>query len=88
MRRAIPILMGAMLSATLGGCAWEGSFGFLEKRPPPPPTPGGGHLVVVDGRIVEEPPTPIETVIEGMEQAQRVRSLTQQLNSNRRVQPK
>jgi hypothetical protein len=68
-----------LLALTLGGCAWKASF--EPFRAPPPPPPSAVHRIVVEpgGQVVEVPLDPIETVIEGMSQAQQVRTLTRQL---------
>lgn len=54
--------IGAMLVMLLGGCATAGQQ-------------LGAHLAVVNGQIVEEPMTAIESEIEEMEQVDRFRRL-------------
>jgi hypothetical protein len=69
----------------LQGCAWQG--GSLTLGQPVANRPGQvaplgqpARVGVVDGQLIEEPLTPIETVIEGMGQAQKVRELTRKLS--------
>jgi hypothetical protein len=65
----------------LQGCAWQGgslTVGRPVINQPGPAQPA--RVGVVDGQLIEQPLTPIETVIEGMGQAQKVRELTRKLS--------
>ena len=71
------LLSGCTSQFTLGPAAWSST---------PPVIPGFHAVPLGGGGFVEEPDppavqteTPIETVITGLEQAQKVRTLTRQL---------
>jgi hypothetical protein len=78
-----------MLAFTLAGCTSQFALGPAAWSAPPVipgftpvPLPGGGFVEEPNSML--NPPaapaeTPIETVITGLEQAQKVRTLTRQL---------
>jgi hypothetical protein len=70
---AASLMLAACL--TLSACSWSASIG----RPPLAATPAPAKLEMRDGQVIEEPLTPIETVIEGLSQADKVRTLTRKL---------
>lgn len=77
------------LAFTLSGCTSQFSFGpaawTTAATAPvipgyhPVPLGGGGFIEEPDQPAAPPPPSSIETVIEGLEQAQKVRTLTRQL---------
>jgi hypothetical protein len=67
------------LAGSLVGCSGSIAFGPSREPPPAASTPLPTRLVVVGNSVIEEPLTPIESVIEGMSQAQSVRTLTKAL---------
>ena len=79
------------LALTLSGCTSQFALGPAAWSTVPPVIPGFTPLPLPGGGFVEEPnsmlnpppaapaETPIETVITGLEQAQKVRTLTRQL---------
>ena len=74
------------IGLTLGGCTGQFSLGPAAWSAAPPVIPGFHAVPSGGGGFVEEPDapaapaeTPIETVIIGLEQAQKVRTLTRQL---------
>jgi hypothetical protein len=80
MRRAAT----AALALTLTGCSGQFAFGPPAAAPPPTPaTTGPQRLIVENGQVIQEPLTPIESTIEGLSQAQTVRTLVKQLSRNR-----
>ena len=80
------------LGLSLGGCTWQGAFvsPWAATAPVIPgftavPLGGGGFIEEPNSLLnppapAEPPPSPIETVITGLEQAQKVRTLTRQLS--------
>lgn len=82
-----------VIACLLSGCTSQFAFGPAAWSTTPPiipgftplPLPGGGFieepssLLSGAGAPAEPPPAPIETVITGLEQAQKVRTLTRQL---------
>ena len=92
MRGASAVAIG--LSLTLSGCTWQGAFvsPWAATAPVIPgftavPLGGGGFIEEPNSLLggagaapAEPPPSPIETVITGLEQAQKVRTLTRQLS--------
>jgi hypothetical protein len=75
---------------TLSGCTSQFSLGPAAWSAAPPVIPGFTAIPLGGGGFIEEPnsmlnppaapaETPIETVITGLEQAQKVRTLTRQL---------
>ena len=77
---------------TLTGCTSQFALGPAAWSTAPPVIPGFTSLPLPGGGFIEEPnsmlnpqppaeppPAPIETVITGLEQAQKVRTLTRQL---------
>jgi hypothetical protein len=82
------------LPLMLGGCTWQGAFVSPWAAPVAPVIPGFTAVPLGGGGFIEEPnsllggagapaeppPSPIETVITGLEQAQKVRTLTRQLS--------
>lgn len=82
-------MRGAILMAlglSLAGCTSQFSLGPAAWTAAPPVIPGFHAVPLGGGGFVEEPDapaapaeTPIETVITGLEQAQKVRTLTRQL---------
>lgn len=70
-------------SSGLCGCAWQAAFDprGAQLAPAVQPAPASAaRLEMRDGRLIAEPLTPTEVVIEGMGQAQRIRTLTRQLS--------
>lgn len=82
------------LSLLLSACTSQFAFGPAAWSTAPPvipgftgvPLPGGGFIEEPNSLLqppappAEPPPAPIETVITGLEQAQKVRTLTRQLS--------
>ena len=83
-----------VLALALTGCTSQFAFGPAAWSTVPPVIPGFTPLPLPGGGFIEEPnsllnpasaapaeppPAPIETVITGLEQAQKVRTLTRQL---------
>ena len=83
-----------LLVLTLGGCTSQFAFGPAAWTTAAPVIPGFTAVPLGGGGFIEEPnsllggagaapaeppPGPIETVITGLEQAQKVRTLTRQL---------
>jgi hypothetical protein len=79
-----------VFALTLSGCTSQFSLGPAAWSAVPPVIPGFTPIPLGGGGFVEEPnsmlnppaapaETPIETVITGLEQAQKVRTLTRQL---------
>jgi PBP1b-binding outer membrane lipoprotein LpoB len=78
MRRAVA------LALLLTGCSGQFAFGPPAFQQPPPTQPTGPQrLIVENGQVIQEPLTPIESTIEGLSQAQTVRTLVKQLSRNR-----
>ena len=84
--RSFAIIFALMLD----GCTSQFSLGPAAWSTVPPVIPGFTSLPLPGGGFIEEPnsmlnppaapaETPIETVITGLEQAQKVRTLTRQL---------
>ena len=71
----------SIIAASLTGCSGSWSFGVGGAQPPPPAPAAGPQRVIVEptGQVITTPLDPIETVIEGLSQAQTVRTLTRQL---------
>ena len=80
------------LASLVSGCTSQFSLGPAAWSTVPPVIPGFASLPLPGGGFIEEPnsmlnpqppaeppPAPIETVITGLEQAQKVRTLTRQL---------
>jgi len=80
-------LMAIALALAMPGCTSQFSLGPAAWTTASPVAPPGFHVVPLGGGgFIEEPDapaapaaTPIETVITGLSQAQRVRTLTRQL---------
>lgn len=70
------------LSFLLSACSGSISFGPPTFQPPPAPVSPGPQRVIVEstGQVVTAPLDPIEVTIEGLSQAQTVRSLVKQLS--------
>ena len=68
------ILMFPML-LSLAGCSGSWSFGPPSAPPPSPSSNVPARIVVENGAVIQEPLTPIESTIEGLSQAQTVRTL-------------
>jgi hypothetical protein len=79
--RRLKGLTGASLTLMLAGCSASFSFGPPGGGSGPPPAAPASARVIVEptGQVVTAPLDPIETVIEGLSQAQTVRTLTRQL---------
>ena len=89
------VILSMLLSAFfIAGCTSQFAFGPAAWTTTPPiipgftplPLPGGGFIEEPNSLLAggaqppaEPPPSPIETVITGLEQAQKVRTLTRQL---------
>ena len=78
------------IALTLSGCTSQFALGPAAWSAAPPVIPGLTPIPLPGGGFIEEPnsmlnppaapaETPIETVITGLEQAQKVRTLTRQL---------
>jgi hypothetical protein len=71
-------------SSGLCGCAWQAAFDprpGAQLAPVTQPAPAStARLEMRNGQLVAEPLTPTEIVIEGLGQAQRIRTLTRQLS--------
>ena len=87
--------MAIALASMLGGCTSQFAFGPAAWGAAAPVIPGftavplgGGGFIAEPNSLLggaaappaEPPPSAIETVITGLEQAQKVRSLTRQLS--------
>ena len=77
-------LSGCTSQFSLGPAAWTTAAPVIPGFTPVP-LPGGGFVEEPNSLLnpaaapAEPPPAPIETVITGLEQAQKVRTLTRQL---------
>jgi hypothetical protein len=78
-------LSGCTSQFTLGPAAWGAAAAPVIPGFTAVPLPGGGFIEEPNSMFQpsttpsEPPPSPIETVITGLEQAQKVRTLTRQL---------
>ena len=71
-----------LLCVPLSACSWSASFGPPGLgNPSPSPQPAPARVIVEPtGQVITTPLDPIEQTIEGLSQAQTVRSLVRQLS--------
>jgi hypothetical protein len=72
-----------VLSLLLSGCSASWSFNPAGGFGAPAPAPAPARVIVEPtGQVITTPLEPIEVTIEGLSQAQTVRSLVKQLSRN------
>ena len=72
-----------VLSLLLSGCSASWSFNTAGGFCAPAPAPAPARVIVEPtGQVITTPLDPIEQTIEGLSQAQTVRSLVKQLSRN------